>query len=100
MRSASTMVAAPMWGTPGHRVDVQGRLVRLARSTWGRLALLGALVLAVWLASVATATATGAFAHFGDAAWSGFRHLLDPGALGDDDTAAERIVGAVQVVAG
>lgn len=79
---------------------IRERVVAAAGSTTGRLGLLALLVLVVWLASVAVATLSGAFADFGEAAWSGLRHLLDPGSLGDDEGAGERIIGVVQVLAG
>lgn len=77
-----------------------GRLGRLLEGTTGRILLLGALVLAFWFASAVIASAVGAFPGLGEALWSGVQHLLDPGALGDDATTAQRLIGVAQVVLG
>jgi hypothetical protein len=71
-----------------------------ARSTGGRLALLGAMVVVVWLVTAAVAALTDASSSYGMALWSGLRHLFDPGSLGDDETTAQRIVGVTQVFTG
>lgn len=73
---------------------------RLFETTAGRLVGLGAAVFAFWFASAVVASAVGAFDDLGDALWSGVQHLLDPGALGDDATTAQRLLGVVQVVLG
>lgn len=73
---------------------------QLFETTAGRLVGLGAAVFAFWFASAVVASAVGAFDDLGDALWSGVQHLLDPGALGDDATTAQRLLGVVQVVLG
>lgn len=77
-----------------------GTLERLLASTTGRLLLLLGFAATLWLLSALVASTAGAFSSYGEALWSGVRHLLDPGSLGDDETAAQRIVGVIQVVAG
>ncbi len=73
----------------------------LTRTLGGRLAL---LLFAVALIGLTTAAighfVFGAFDSFNDALWSSIAHLVDPGSIGDDDSAAERAVGLVQVIAG
>lgn len=75
-------------------------LAAAAGSTGGRLALLGAAVVALWLITAAVAAITDAHSSYGMALWSGLRHLFDPGSLGDDETTAQRIVGVTQVFTG
>jgi Trk K+ transport system NAD-binding subunit len=75
-------------------------LQRVASTTLGRLALLGSAVLVVWGIPLLFGLALGTFDDLGEAAWSGVRHLLDPGSLGDDEGFGERMVGLIQVVAG
>ena len=87
-------------GTRKDAIAGPGPAERLLASTSGRLALLLGFAAALWLASGLVASALGAFPSLGDALWSGIRHLLDPGSLGDDETAAQRAVGLVQVLAG
>ena len=71
------------------------------RSTAARLGLLLALVAAFALGSAALDYALlDQFDTYGDALWSAVVHLLDPSALQDDETAARRAVGIVQVLAG
>src|SRR5688572_12835492 len=84
----------------GWRVRGRLALAAVARSTAGRLGLLGAMVDAVWLVTAAVAALTDAQSSYGMALWSGLRHLFDPGSLGDDETTAQRIVGVVQVFTG
>lgn len=79
---------------------VRERLARFAGTTLGRLTLLVAAVLGVWLVSVGIATVTDTYDDLGDAAWSGLHHLVDPGALGDDRTVGQRLIGVVQALAG
>lgn len=73
----------------------------LTRTMGGRLSL---LLIAVGLIGLSTALighfVLGAFDSFGDALWSAVAHLVDPGSIGDDSTAAERTVGLVQVISG
>lgn len=73
---------------------------RLVDRTAGRLVLLIGFAASLWLLTALVAAALGAFPGFGEALWSGVRHLLDPGALGDDATGGQRVVGLIQVLAG
>jgi hypothetical protein len=83
-------------------VSVRARLalVETARTTPGRLALLVATVVALWLITAAIAALTDVESSYGMALWSGLRHLFDPGSLGDDSTTAQRIIGVLQVFTG
>jgi hypothetical protein len=66
-----------------------------------RIVFLAAAAVGLWLATAAIGHyVLGAFSTFGDAVWSGLRHLLDPGALADDVTAAERAIGVLQLLIG
>ncbi len=81
--------------TPAHVREL------LSRTLAGRIILLFA---AVTLIGLVTATfghfALGAFPSYGEAIWSSIAHLVDPGSIGDDSTAAERFIGLIQVIAG
>ncbi len=96
---------------PGTELDnrLTGRPRRLAGHWWevltrtlpGRLALLLAAVGLIGLVTAAIGHyLLGAFPSFGESLWSATAHLVDPGSIGDDQTAAERTVGLVQVIAG
>lgn len=85
---------------PNLRARLRAGLAAAARSTPGRLALLVATVVAIWLVTAAAAALTDAESSYGMALWSGLRHLFDPGSLGDDETTAQRIIGVMQVFAG
>lgn len=95
--------AAPR-NTRGPRLGWRRRgrlaLAAAAGSTGGRLAILGAAVVVVWLVTAAIAALADAHSSYGMALWSGLRHLFDPGSLGDDETTAQRIVGVTQVFTG
>jgi Trk K+ transport system NAD-binding subunit len=75
-------------------------LAGIARTTPGRLALLVAMVVVIWLVTAAAAALADAESSYGMALWSGLRHLFDPGSLGDDTTTAQRIIGVIQVFSG
>jgi hypothetical protein len=76
-------------------------LSRATQTTFGRLVLLVTTVAIVVLGSAAIAhLAFGLFDSFGAALWSAVLHLLDPSSLHDDNGAAARTVGAIQVVTG
>lgn len=71
------------------------------RTALNRLAFLVSVAIALWIATSALAHyALDQFPNFGEATWSGLRHLFDPGALADDNTAGERITGVVQLLIG
>lgn len=73
----------------------------LTRTLPGRLVLLLTAVALIGLLTAAFGHfVLGAFSSFGEALWSAIAHLVDPGSIGDDDTAAERITGLIQVIAG
>jgi len=62
--------------------------------------LVGALLF-VWLSTAAIGHfLLGAFSGFGAALWESTTHLLEPGSIDYDDTAAERAIGLIQVIAG
>lgn len=73
---------------------------RLVSSTSGRLALLLGFATLLLAGTAAIGAAAGDFPNFGEALWSGIRHLLDPGSLGDDETTGRRIVGLIEVLIG
>ncbi len=73
---------------------------RVVGSTSGRLALLLGFAALLLAGTAAVGTAVGDFPDFGEALWSGIRHLLDPGSLGDDETTSRRIVGLIEVLTG
>ena len=85
---------------PTLRARARVALIETARTTPGRLALLGATVVSLWLITAAIAALTDVESSYGMALWSGLRHLFDPGSLGDDETTAQRIVGVLQVFTG
>ncbi len=74
---------------------------RALRSTSARIALLLAGLLSLWFVSATLGwLVTDEFDSYGEALWIGFRHMLDPAALGEDQTAAERALGVFQVLVG
>lgn len=75
-------------------------LERIFETTSGRLALLFGFAALLLVGTAAIGAAAGDFPNFGEALWSGIRHLLDPGALGDDETTSARIVGLIEVLIG
>lgn|GEM_PF-2325441 len=82
-------------GTVGHWWEV------LTRTLPGRLVLLLAAVALIGLATSAFGHfVLGAFPSFGEALWSSIAHLVDPGSIGDDESAAKRVIGLMQVIAG
>lgn len=73
----------------------------LTRTLGGRLTLLLVAVLLIGLVTAAFGHfVLGAFASFGEALWSATTHMVDPGSIGDDSSAAERTIGLLQVIAG
>lgn len=77
------------------------RLGAFLRTTWGRVVLLLVAIAVVWIVTVTIAEAVfDAYPSQGEALWFGLAHLLDPGTLGEDETAAQRGIGVVQVLAG
>ncbi|UGS36565.1 hypothetical protein [Capillimicrobium parvum] len=85
---------------PHWRARLRLGLAEAARTTPGRLGLLGGMVVAVWLVTAAVAALADVESSYGMALWSGLRHLFDPGSLGDDKTTPQRIVGVLQVFTG
>lgn len=60
-----------------------------------------AALLFVWLSTAAIGHfILGAFSGFGAALWESTIHLLEPGSIDYDETAAERAIGLIQVIAG
>lgn len=73
----------------------------LTRTLAGRLVLLLGAVALIGLVTAAFGHfALDAFPSFGEAVWSAIAHLVDPGSIGDDDTAGARAIGLLQVIAG
>lgn len=73
----------------------------LTRTLPGRLALLlGAVILLGIITAAFGHFVLGAYPSFGEAAWHSVAHLIDPGQVGDDRTAAERLIGVIQVLIG
>lgn len=55
----------------------------------------------VWLSTAAIGHfILGAFDDFGAALWESTTHLIEPGSIDYDETAAERTIGLIQVIAG
>jgi hypothetical protein len=76
-------------------------LRRAIQTTSGRLVLLLAAVALVVLGSAALAHfAFDEYGSYGNALWSAILHLLDPSSLHDDEGAAQRAIGLLQVIAG
>jgi len=76
-------------------------LRRAVRTARGRVALLVLTVLAVMLSTAALLHyAFDQFDSFGEALWSAAVHLVDPGALVEDDDGPQRAMGMFQAVAG
>lgn len=87
--------------TPRDGRGLRARLSRILRTAWGRVGLLLIAIAAVWIITVTIAEAVfDAYPSQGEALWRGLAHLLDPGSLGDDETAAQRSIGVVQAIAG
>ncbi|GIK77686.1 MAG: hypothetical protein EDQ89_06645 [Acidobacteria bacterium] len=84
----------------GRRERLTARLERLVGRTSGRLVLLTGFAAALWALTALAADLIDAYPGFGESLWSGVRHMLDPGALGDDATGAQRAVGLIQVLTG
>lgn len=66
----------------------------------GRLSLVAAFIVVTTVLVAALLRAEGQVATFGDGWWWSVRHLIDPGALGDDDTWLERLVGLAVTLSG
>lgn len=76
-------------------------LRRATQTTRGRLALLLSAVAVLMVGSAAADHILfDRFDSFGEALWSALLHLLDPSSLHEDEGAAERTIGIVQVVTG
>jgi hypothetical protein len=76
-------------------------LRRTLQTTRGRLAVLVATVAFVMFSTAALLHfAFDQFDNYGEALWSAAVHLVDPGALIEDDGAAERAMGMFQAIAG
>ena len=76
-------------------------LRRLVQTTRGRLLLLVAAVSFVMLSTAAVLHYVfDQFEDYGEALWSAAVHLVDPGALVEDDDAPQRAMGMFQAVAG
>lgn len=101
-RSISENLKVQAHGRPPYKQSLPDHLRELLiRTLPGRIALLFAGVALVGLATAALAHfVLGAFPSYGEAIWSAIAHLVDPGSIGDDQTAAERIIGLIQVLAG
>lgn len=69
-------------------------------TTRGRLLLLGGLMVVAINLGAAVLLLTGDMDDYFDAVWWAFRHLVDPGSLGDDDEWDERLVGTGLALAG
>lgn len=72
----------------------------MAAETSGRLAILGATIVVLWLAAALIGTLGGVYPSFNEALWDSIWHMIDPGALGDDDTTEQRILGVFLAVSG
>jgi hypothetical protein len=66
----------------------------------GRIWLALGFVAALTLVLAALLRALGQVDSFGDGWWWAVRHLVDPGALGDDDTWTERLLGLLVTLSG
>lgn len=94
-------------GTPDHRAAPTGSLGRLwvrigaiADETPGRIAILAGAILVLWLGGAIVGTAIGAYPTFNEAVWDSIWHMIDPGALGDDENTKQRALGVFLALAG
>lgn len=78
---------------------VRAVLAHLA-TTRGRVLLLVALVIVAVSLGAVIVMAVGDFDDYPEAVWWAFRHVVDPGALGDDDHWDERVVGTALTMTG
>ncbi len=79
---------------------MRDRLFRLVSTISGRVLALFVLVVVAVNAGALTAVLTGDFDSYPEAAWWAFRHVVDPGSLGDDVEWDERIIGTGLMVTG
>ncbi len=77
------------------------RIGRLYQSVWGKLLLLVvAIAILTGGAGLIVSYGFDEFDSYGEGAWWAFIHLLDPGAVREDETWATRVLGAILVVCG
>lgn len=76
------------------------RATALARETPGRIAILAGAILLLWLGGAIVGTLIGAYPTFNEAVWDSIWHMIDPGALGDDENTKQRALGVFLAIAG
>lgn len=83
------------------RQAVQAWMQQRLETLTGKIALLvSAVVLLILAGSALSYFGLHALTSYGDAIWWALDHLVDPGAIGDDDTWSTRLVGLALAIAG
>lgn len=72
----------------------------MARDTPGRIAILTATILILWFGGAAVGTLINAYPTFNEAVWDSIWHMIDPGALGDDENTKQRVLGSILAISG
>jgi hypothetical protein len=80
--------------------NIRRLLKQTVATRTGRIWLAVGFIAALTLAFAALLRALGQVDSFGDGWWWAVRHLVDPGALGDDNTWSERLLGLLVTLSG
>lgn len=76
------------------------RVSRMAGDTSGRIVILASAILLLWLGGALFGTLINAYPTFNEAVWDSIWHMIDPGALGDDENTKQRVLGSLLAISG